>query len=206
MDSATAAGVSSTTFTFDSLGRYLRSTQTTFGTAFAFGDTATPGYQWNLADALLVLKAPSGRLFTWSVTPANRPQYVYGNGFNYANVTSFTPDGAEAGLSLAPGVSQTIARNSRGQITSIAAQSGGTNLLTITNEYSATQNNGNLQYQTIQPLNMRQGFTYDSRNRLESAQEQPVGGGMVANVRLRRFRKHVGLCANWTSPRRRHAA
>ncbi|MCX6602066.1 MAG: RHS repeat-associated core domain-containing protein [Acidobacteria bacterium] len=52
-------------------------------------------------------------------------------------------------------------------------------MLTLTNEYEPNANNGNLKSQTIAPVNMKQSYFYDARNRLGSASEQPSGGGAV---------------------------
>jgi hypothetical protein len=180
MASATAAGVSATTFSYDTLGRYSGSTQTTFSTVFPFGDATTPGYQWNLADALTAMKAPSGKLYTWTMTSANRQRFAFGGGFGYAQVTAFTPSGEPKSLSFGSGMTETIGRNGLGQVTPVLAQLGTTTLLELTNEYEATTNNGNLKSQTISPLGRKQTFTYDGKNRLESAVEQPVGGGAVS--------------------------
>jgi hypothetical protein len=135
----------------------------------------------DLADALTAMKTPSGKLYTWSLAPANRPQVAFGAGFGYAQATSFTPGGDPGGMSYGSGMTETVGRNARGQITSIVAQIGAANvLLNLTNEYEAAANNGNLKSQTMLPLGMKQSFSYDGKNRLDSAVETPVGGGAVS--------------------------
>ena len=52
-------------------------------------------------------------------------------------------------------------------------------MLSLINEYEPSANNGNLKSQTIAPVNMKQSYLYDARNRLGSASEQPTGGGAV---------------------------
>jgi RHS repeat-associated protein len=179
MQSAEATGVSKTEFTYDSLGRYKTSKQTTNGVAFPFGDTTAAGYQWNLADGLTSMKAPSGTLYSWSLSPANRPLIALGGGYGYA-VATLTADGEPKTISYGSGMTETIDRNSRGQVTAITAVLGTSTLLGLTNEFEASTNNGNLKSQTVSPLGMKQLYSYDNRNRLFSATEQPTGGGAVS--------------------------
>ena len=175
---ATAAGVSSTAFVYDKLGRFERSTQTTFGVPYAFGtSSASPGYRWNLADGLTELRLPSGRLITYALSGANRQQSATANSVVYSQVTGFAPDGRVRTSTLGSGATESVSFNSLGQWTGVTVQKGVSSLLGISNEYEATANNGNLKSQTLQPLGMKQSFGYDTRNRLGSASEAPAGGG-----------------------------
>ncbi len=115
----------------------------------------------------------------WSLSPGNRPLTAYVGGYGYA-VETLTAAGEAKTISYGSGMTETIDRNSRGQVTAITAVLGTSTLLGLTNEFEASTNNGNLKSQTVAPLGMKQSYSYDNRNRLFSATEQPSGGGAVS--------------------------
>ncbi len=109
---------------------------------------------------MTAIKVPSGKQYNWPVTAANRPQAVNGGVTAYATVTSFTAGGDASGISYgSSGMTETVGRNARGQVTSILAQLGATTLLSLTNEFDASTNNGNLKSQTVSPLGMTQLYS-----------------------------------------------
>ena len=180
LSSADAANVSTTTFYYDSLGRFQRSGQTTFGVPYNFGTSAgDSGYGWNLADALVRSKLPSGRVIDYAVSAANRQQSLTSNSQVYSQVSSFAPSGVPRFSTYGNGATESLVLNSLGQLTGLTIQRSGATLLSLTNEYEPSANNGNLKSQTIAPVNMKQSYLYDARNRLGSASEQPTGGGAV---------------------------
>lgn len=74
----------------DKLGRVRQSTQTTGGVAYNFGDANTDGYSWSLADALIGIKMPSGRTYSWAISGANQQQTVSGSAGTYGSITGTT--------------------------------------------------------------------------------------------------------------------
>ncbi|HEU0123185.1 MAG TPA: RHS repeat-associated core domain-containing protein [Bryobacteraceae bacterium] len=178
LKSSAATGVSSTAMLYDSFGRIIHSAQTTnavqynFGTAV--GDTVSvAGYTWNLADAMTQMKYPSGRIVNFTMNTANQAKLI-GGSVSYAPSVTYAPDGQMSGINYGSGLVETRAFNARGQVSAVSVVSGATTLWGITNEYTpplSNANNGNLLAQTIQPLNVRQAFSYDVRNRLEAANE-----------------------------------
>jgi len=100
---------------------------------------------------------------------------------NYANSFTYTAAGAVSSLRLGNGRWENTTFNSRLQPTQIGLGSGATsqNLLKIDYSYGSTNNNGNVLSQTITverpsqiDLVFDQTYTYDSLNRITSAEEK----------------------------------
>lgn len=70
-----------------------------------------------------------------------------------------TADGEPKTISYGSGMTETIDRNSRGQVTAIAVVLGTSTMLGLTNEFDASTNNGNLKSQTVSPLGMTQLYS-----------------------------------------------
>jgi RHS repeat-associated protein len=87
----------------------------------------------------------------------------------YATVTSFATTGAATSMTLGNALAETTTFNARLQPTQIQAGA----LMTLGYTYSATQNNGNLQTQTITrpSSSLTQTYGYDTLNRLTSANQ-----------------------------------
>ncbi len=163
-----SSGSTSTSFTYEGLGRLQTSTQTTSGTAYPFQ------YTWNLADGLKTETYPSGRVVTTSRDVHGRPSQVTGSlgggNVTYANSLQYATTGAMTQWTGGDGLTRTFGYNARLQVTSVTAGS----LLTLGIGYSATSNNGNVTSKTItRPgISVSQTFGYgDGMGRLTSAAE-----------------------------------
>jgi RHS repeat-associated protein len=181
----TGANTSTTEYTaFDILGRVTAAKQTTDGGDAAGYNTA---YTYNLAGALINETYPSGRVVQ-NVLDTNGDLSVVkssknaASGFwNYASGFKYTAAGAVSDLKLGNGKWESTVFNNRLQPTQIAlgTTQGGTDKLKLNFSYGSTDNNGNVQSQTITvpTVGSNTGFTavqtyaYDSLNRLGSATE-----------------------------------
>ncbi|MGE5644557.1 MAG: RHS repeat domain-containing protein, partial [Acidobacteriota bacterium] len=162
---------------YDALGRVVLSRQTTDGQAYDFGTgTGNPGYQYNLADGLTMLKLPSGRTVLYGYDAATGQVSTIGrsDGTKWADQFSYAAGGALSGMRLGNGVVESWHYNSRLQPVSIAA---GT--LTLGYGYgTASANNGNVRSQTITAgsTTFTQSYDYDGLNRLTKAEETALAG------------------------------
>jgi YD repeat-containing protein len=166
---------------YDELGRVIGSSQTTNGQTYVFG------YTYNRAGALTSETYPSGRTVTTGYDGANRPATVAGvlNGqtTNYLTQAGYYPHGAPNfygyGNNVWPGWQY---NNRLQQSASYATVGNGSNnyLLTLSENWGTTNNNGNLQGVSIGTGNSvplaslsawQQTFTYDAVNRLASASD-----------------------------------
>jgi RHS repeat-associated protein len=155
------------------------SSQTTGGIVYTFSS-----YSYKPNDGLSQITYPSGRQVNYTYTGAGRVATVSGlmsgNNTNYANLSaqnSYTPHGAIASMILNNGLlTETTTYNPRLQPTQIQVPG----LLTLVYDFGTTQNNGNLQSQTI--IRGSQTWTqiypntcYDKVNRLTCASESGSG-------------------------------
>jgi YD repeat-containing protein len=182
--SATLSGVpiSSTSYgQYDTLGNVLQSTQIT-GRAYPFT------YTYNLANAMLGMTLPSGRTLTWTYDSANRIATAAGTppgglGTTYASSMIYASQGAIKQFNLGNGLVEARSYDTyRQQLTGVSLGPNGSTLklgfdyCTGTQpQTSCTNNNGNLQSQTISPLGVTQTYTYDSYNRLYTSGEGIAG-------------------------------
>jgi YD repeat-containing protein len=172
------SSVSSTKYTnYDLLGRVLASAQKTAGISYP-----SFSYQYKLNDALSQITYPSGRLVTYGYDTGGRVASVTGlNGGITTDYTktgttiSYAPHGAISSLTFKNNIVETRDYNSRLQPLHIQASG----LLTLGYDYGTTQNNGNLQSQTItrgsQTWNQTYAGCYDGANRLTCASESGAG-------------------------------
>ncbi|MCI0557831.1 MAG: hypothetical protein MN733_05000, partial [Nitrososphaera sp.] len=158
---------------YDAEGKVMRSTQTTDSQAYQFE------YKYNLGGAMTWEKYPSGREITTSYDLAGRVNGVTGQKSGEANKTyttsyTYTPHGAVASMKLGTKFEHTNF-NSRLQPTQIGlgTTSTSSSLMKLDYTYGTTNNNGNIQTQTITGggLTFNQSYTYDQVNRLLVAQE-----------------------------------
>ena len=157
---------------FDGLGRVTGSTQSTGGVTFPFT------YAYNLADGVTQMQLPSERVVTTSYDGAGRSISVSGEVGGattpYVTGATYALQGALATLPFYNGITETTTYNARLQPTTI--QAGG--LLTLSYSYGTTNDNGNVQSQTItRPSGTwTQSYAYtDGVNRLTSASETGPG-------------------------------
>ncbi|MET0754010.1 MAG: RHS repeat-associated core domain-containing protein [Pyrinomonadaceae bacterium] len=181
-----SSSISQTEYTaFDLLGRVLSHKQTTDGNAY------TTAYAYNLSGALMEETYPSTRVVKNVLDADGELAQVQskknaGAGYwNYAQHFTYTASGAVSSMQLGNGRWESTAFNSRLQPTQIALGStqNATDLLKLNYSYGTTQNNGNVQTQTISvPTETRSGttysgftatqtYTYDNLNRLKDATE-----------------------------------
>ena len=144
-------------------------------------------YTYNLSGALIEEKYPSGRVVknivdnNGDLSAVQSKKNANAGYWNYAENFTYDPAGAATSLQLGNGHWESTKFNSRLQPTQIALGSTGdaTNLLKLNYSYGTTQNNGNIQSQTIavpaaggdNGFTAVQSYTYDSLNRLKDAAE-----------------------------------
>ncbi len=178
-----SSSVSTTDYlSFDQFGRVTRSKQTTDGVVYG-NDTNPMTYTYNLSGALVEQKYPSGRVVRNSLDNAGDLSQVESKKdstagyWTYAGNFTYNAAGAATSIRLGNGHWESTQFNARLQPTQIALglTAGATNLLKLDYSYGTTQNNGNVQSQTITVPGLSdpfvQAYTYDSLNRLLSASE-----------------------------------
>ena len=182
---------------YDEMGRMTRSLQRTGGQDYSF-----PSYVYDLAGNLTLQTYPSGRVVKTEYDAAGRvagvrngasgPFYAGGAAADSVHRISYTAHGAASAMRLAnnDGLWEHTSFNSRLQPTLIAlgTSAADASKLSIGYEYgvaeggalNAAKNNGNVRSQTITvpaagstPAQIvKQTYTYDALNRLESAGER----------------------------------
>jgi RHS repeat-associated protein len=176
-----SSSVSTTEYTsFDTMGRVLAHKQTTDGTAY------NTSYTYNLSGALLEETYPSGRKVRNTLNANGDLSLVetQPSGGSYATRASnfaYTAAGAISSMQLGNGRWESTQFNSRLQPTQIAlgTTQNSTDQLKLNYDYGTTANNGNVQSQTITVPGMAypliQAYSYDTLNRLKSAEEKSNG-------------------------------
>ncbi|MBX3282033.1 MAG: RHS repeat protein [Acidobacteria bacterium] len=173
--------LSTTEYTsFDILGRVLSAKQTTDGEEYE------TDYTYNLSGALIEETYPSGRKVKNVLDDSGDLSIVQskknsGDFYRpYASNFTYNAAGAVTEMKLGNGRWESTQFNSRLQPTMIGLGSGPTsqNLLKLEYGYGTSDNNGNVNSQTItvnrtgqSPLVFEQAYTYDSLNRITSATE-----------------------------------
>jgi RHS repeat-associated protein len=176
--------VSQTEYTaFDVMGKILSHRQTTDGTAY------TTGYSYNLSGALIEQTYPSGRAVKnvldndGDLSQLKSKKNTNSGFVNYAKNFTYTAAGAVSSMQLGNGAWESTVFNPRLQPTQIGLGTvkNGIDKLKLNYTYTSNgenNNNGNVLSQQITvPTDQYQGFTatqnytYDSLNRLKSAEE-----------------------------------
>jgi RHS repeat-associated protein len=164
---------------FDNLGRVKSSQQITDGTAY---NPMT--YTYNLSGALIEQKYPSGKIVRNFLDNDGDLSRVTRQGKTFASNFSFTASGAVSSMKMGNGNWESTQFNSRLQPIQMALGNAPneTNLWKVNFDYGLADNNGNVKSQTITVPNVAQPFvqtyTYDSLNRLKSANET-IGGNQT---------------------------
>ncbi|MEO8648769.1 MAG: RHS repeat-associated core domain-containing protein [Acidobacteriota bacterium] len=184
------SSVSKTEYTeFDILGRVTQSKQTTDGVEYGDGGTdSLMKYTYNLSGALIEQQYPSGRIVQNTIDADGSLEMVksrknLNSGYwAYANNFAYNAAGAVTSMQLGNGTWESTVFNSRLQPTQIALGSvaDGYDKLKLNYTYGATANNGNVLTQTMTVagtggFTAQQTYTYDSLNRLLTAEEMPEG-------------------------------
>jgi RHS repeat-associated protein len=173
-----SSSVSSTHYDeFDSLGRVKRTRQVTDGY------THTMSYEYDLAGNMISQTYPSGRIITTHLDAAGRINSITGQktgetAKTYVSSVSYAAHGAIEAKRLGNGLWEHTVFDNRQLPTQIGLGSSITDSSVLRLDYTyntpgTTNNNGNVRTQTITVpgLNVNQSYTYDSLNRLLTAQE-----------------------------------
>jgi RHS repeat-associated protein len=175
-----SSSVASATYLYNQFGEVTTSTHTVNG----FSGSPTFVYNYYLNGALQSELYPSGRLVNYSVDDAGRTNRVYTASTNYADATgsspAFTADGRLTQMKLGNNLWETYAYQTPGTATSyrLGTTQGNYNLAKLDYNFSATQNNGNVQSQAIMrngSSSWNQTYSYDNVNRLSSVSESAGG-------------------------------
>lgn len=171
-----SSSVSATNYSgYDAVGKVAGSSQITDG------QTYTMTYGYNLAGAMTSETYPSGRVVTTAYDDIGRLSAVTGQksgeaNKTYASTPTFTAHGAIKDLKLGNNLWEHTNFNTRLQPTEIGLGTTQSSIdrLKLNYAYGTTTNNGNVQSQTItipSGPTITQSYTYDSLNRLKSAEE-----------------------------------
>lgn len=171
---------------FDIMGRPTAHKQTTDGTEYA------TAYSYNLSGAMIEETYPSTRKVKTVLdndgavsAVQSKKNSTSGPSWDYAQNFTYNAAGAVTSMQLGNGHWESAQFNNRLQTTRIALgkTAGAVDLLKLDYSYGTTANNGNIQAQTITVPTVGvatgftavQNYTYDSLNRLLSADEKPQG-------------------------------
>ena len=175
-----SSSVSETKYdSFDNVGKVLTNQQITDGNTYAFG------YSYNLGGMLLEETYPSGRKVKNTIASDAslskvETQVSGGNYATRADNFSYTAADAVSSMKLGNNRWETAQFNNRLQPMQLGLGSAQnqTDLWKVGYDYGTTDNNGNVKSQTITVPSINplvQTYTYDSLNRLKSAQETSSG-------------------------------
>jgi RHS repeat-associated protein len=162
------------------LGNVMQSTQITAGRSYPFS------YTYNLANAMTQTTLPSGRTVTWIYDSANRIGSAGGTppggaAKSYASAISYAAQGPISQFTLGNGLVEVRSYDTYRQQpigATLGVNAGDSSRLKLgfnycaSGAYSCTNNNGNLQSQTITLLGATQTYGYDGYNRLTQATEK----------------------------------
>ena len=158
---------------YDMLGRMGSNTQITNGNAYAFQ------YNYRLNDSLSSVQYPSGKTVDYAVDDGGRVIQITAGTRTYADMTAssapFTADGRIAQIKYGNDLWETRSYQAPGSPTllMLGTTASSNDKLELEYDYSATANNGNLATHVIRQPGQAwtQNYTYDSLNRLASANE-----------------------------------
>jgi RHS repeat-associated protein len=143
---------------------------------------------YNLSGAQVEQTYPSGRVVknvldnNGDLSSVQSKKNAAAGYWNYAENFTYNPAGAVTSMQLGNGHWESTQFNNRLQPTRIALGKtvGAVDLLKLDYTYGTTENNGNIQSQTItvsgtSGFTAVQNYTYDNLNRLKDADEKPQG-------------------------------
>ncbi len=168
-------GVSSSLLTaYDAVGNVLNSQQATGSQNFCPSGKTPPCqfiYTYNKLGGVLSTTYPSGRVVTTTYDAAGRPASLQNGSTqaSYASSVGYAPNESINSITLGNNLLETTTFNTRFQPTQVQAGS----LLTLGYSYGTSNNNGNIQTQSIfdGTTTRNQSFSYDGVNRLTGATE-----------------------------------
>jgi RHS repeat-associated protein len=165
-------------YTYDTLGRLSTENRTLTG-AGGSAVSKNLSYEYNLDGSLKTLHYPSGAAVTYTPDSAGRTLSAIdsSNGINYATAATYGPDGALTGFvsgysSSFAGIANAFAYNKRLQPLTMSATAPSQTVYSIGYDFHyGAGNNGNVfGIYNYKDANRNQTFSYDSLNRLTSAQ------------------------------------
>jgi RHS repeat-associated protein len=172
-----------TAWSFDAMGNVLSEERT------INGQTKTVNYTYNLDGSIATITYPGGRKVTYTEGNAQRMTQAVDStdNINYATApvsptVMYAPQGRPQNLIFGKtgtfaGITEARTYNNRLEITGIEATSSVATPLNLSYSY-VSGNNGNIGQQTNNATSGRtQNYTYDSLNRLLTAQTQAASGG-----------------------------
>jgi RHS repeat-associated protein len=169
-------GSGQTAWSYDAMGRVLTERRTISSI------TKSISYAYNLDGSVASVTYPIGRVISYDVTGAGRPNYAkdLANGINYALNTTYAPQGAISSALAGQsgsfgGITWSGSYNNRLLPTSFTATSTNGTALNLAFSYFA---NGSVSTVTNNRDTSRtQTFTYDNLNRVATGQSQATSGG-----------------------------
>jgi YD repeat-containing protein len=183
--------ISTTSMSYDAMGRVVTSQQTTDGQTYSFS------YGYNYAGALVAETYPSGRVLTTGYDPANRATGIsgtlHGGVTNYAASATYAAHGALAQVWYGNNLVDNYVYNNRLQVSSFSTNvnnNGSNTFLQLQPQWGTTNNNGNLQgmdeYNGGLPLypgwlHFTESYLYDGVDRLAYALDSSSNCSPAAN-------------------------
>lgn len=163
-------------FSYDSMGRLQ---QEVYCVPQVCNYSITVSALYDLAGNLTQLTYPDGRVLTQSYDSANRftgiqySKWISTNiGTPYYSVSGFAPPGETTAVTLGNGVGISSAYNSRQNVASIAYTNPSGTLWS--KQFAWDKNNQNLLFEIDNPTSTARQFSYDTLNRVTSAQDVQV--------------------------------
>jgi RHS repeat-associated protein len=180
--------VGSGSYGYDIMGRIVTETRSLIGANNA-SVSKSMSYGYDLAGAATTLTYPSGKIITYTPDSAGRMLKAIdiGSGINYITGATYGPDGALTGFvsgnsGTFAGITSAFSYNKRLQPVNMSAAAPSQTAFSIGYDFHVgAGNNGNVFGITnYKDLSRNQSFTYDSLNRLTSAQN--AGTNCAATV------------------------
>jgi RHS repeat-associated protein len=169
-------GSGQTAWSYDAMGRVLTEQRTISSI------TKSISYAYNLDGSVASVTYPSGRVISYDVTGAGRPNYAkdLANGINYALNTTYAPHGGLAGMlngqtGTFAGITWSGSYNNRVLPTAFTATSTNGTALNLAFSYFANANVSTVT--NNRDTSRTQTFTYDNLNRVVTGQSQATSGG-----------------------------
>jgi RHS repeat-associated protein len=173
-------GSGQTAWSYNAVGNVLAETRT------INSQTKTINYTYNLDGSVATIQYPGTRTITYNEGNAQRMMWVKDltTSINYAQSATYAPPGELSSVAYGyvssggfQGITDSRTYNNRLEVTAIQATSSAGTPLNLAYSY-ATGNNGNIATQTNNVTSGRtQSYTYDSLNRLLTAQTSAASGG-----------------------------
>jgi len=172
-------GSGTSAFSYDILGQIVAENHT------INGNTKSMSYYYNLDGSPEYITYPSGRTVVYEYSNAQRPISAIdaSTGVSYASSAHYAPQGFLSFVNLGftsnfAGISEGYSFNNRLQLTGVSASSSNGTALNLQYGMPASPNNNNLIQSMVNNVDngRTMSVTYDSLNRLQTAQSQATSG------------------------------